>query len=422
MKSVDVFTPTQRPTVTYVERDDRLLEKKLRALLATPGQIISLSGPSKAGKTVLVERTVGEDDLVVITGAGLSSTAELWDRVLVWIDVPEVRTRGREVAISGGVEVEASGQIGVPFVAKGGAKVAFDGSRSRSIHDGEQRSREGMEQVIRELKGEYVVLVDDFHYVPREVQGALANEMKEAARRGLKMIVASVPHRVSDVVRANPDLKGRVASIDVPYWQRSDLTKIALQGFAELAMDVDSETIDFLATEAAGSPQLMQQLCLNACFAREIYDSAEPVLLAAFNAAERQRVCQQTVSHYDFRQEFAALQAGPKTRGTERKEFAFADGTSGDVYRCVLKAIAQDPPKLSFRYDDLLRRIERLCRGGVVPQGGNVQNACGHMARIAGTFSDQRLLDWDASNGVGVLDIPEPYFLFYLRWTQELQR
>jgi hypothetical protein len=73
-----------------------------------------------------------------------------------------------------------------------------------------------MEQVIRELKSEFVVLIDDFHYISRDTQAALANEMKEAARRGLKLIVAPVPHRASDVVRANADLKGRVASIDVP--------------------------------------------------------------------------------------------------------------------------------------------------------------------------------------------------------------
>ena len=37
---------------------------------------------------------------------------------------------------------------------------------------------------------------------------------------------------------------------------------------------------------------------------------------------------------------------------------AALDDSEGDVYRCVLKAVAADPPRLSLPYDELNRANE----------------------------------------------------------------
>jgi len=84
----DVFVPSSFPEHTYVARGDEDLEDKLRFALKTKGQIVSLSGPSKSGKTVLVEKVVGKDKLVPIVGAGIQKPDDVWTRVLDWIDVP----------------------------------------------------------------------------------------------------------------------------------------------------------------------------------------------------------------------------------------------------------------------------------------------------------------------------------------------
>ena len=43
----------------------------------------------------------------------------------------------------------------------------------------------------------------------------------------------------------------------------------------------------------------------------------------------------------------------------KRKVFSFVDGSKGDVYRCVLLAMKADPPRLSFPYDDMVKRSAR---------------------------------------------------------------
>src|SRR5262245_35438890 len=88
MRATDVFTPGAFPEHTYVERDDAHFERQLAEALATKGQLVSLAGPSKSGKTVLVEKVVGVDNLIAVSGASVPSADALWDRVLDWMGDP----------------------------------------------------------------------------------------------------------------------------------------------------------------------------------------------------------------------------------------------------------------------------------------------------------------------------------------------
>jgi hypothetical protein len=97
--ATDVFTPTEVPTVTYVYRQDKDLESQLKLAVKTPGLIVSLSGPSKSGKTVLMKRVIPSDDLITVSGASIKTPDQLWDRVLNWMDAPiETSTKSAATA------------------------------------------------------------------------------------------------------------------------------------------------------------------------------------------------------------------------------------------------------------------------------------------------------------------------------------
>jgi hypothetical protein len=76
-----------------------------------------------------------------------------------------------------------------------------------------------------------------------------------------------------------------------------------------------------------------------------------------------------------------------------------------------------DPSGLSFNYDQILRRTQQVCKGDS-PVGSAVSSSLGHMADIAKTVQPAQVLDWDEN----VLDIVEPYFIFYLRNSTQLAR
>jgi len=415
----DVFTPSSFPEHTYVARGDDDLEAKLRFALKTKGQIVSLSGPSKSGKTVLVEKVVGKELLVPVVGAGILHPDHVWTRVLDWMDAPAEVSSQKSWQLSTGASVgaKAGGNI---IVASGEASGDLQTRFTRREVGGARKARRGLEQVIDDLGGtEHVVLVDDFHYMPRDVQVEVAKQLKEAARRDVKVVTAAVPHRADDVVRANPELRGRVSVIDVGYWRPRDLVRIATSGFDALNVEIDTAAADRLAMQAAGSPQLMQALCLYACFVLGTIDRVSRRTHESLKPEDHVKVCRLTSTVTDFRSLVDALEAGPRARQGDRKTYRFVDGTHGDVYRAILKAIADDPLALSFDYEEVLRRVKAVC-DGESPAGSSVTGACAHMARLAEEqIPSTRVLTWDEQSQV--LEIPDPYLSFYLRWSDRLR-
>jgi len=421
LKALDVFVPGAYPQHTYVERT-QALEGTLRNALDTPGQVVSLSGPSKSGKTVLVERVVGRDLLIPISGASIRQPGEVWQHVLDWMDIPSTTSGTRSIGTTISAEVSGKAGLGIPLLAKGEAGVSGSGAIAGQTTTGVVRERRGLPQVVKEIGGsDFVILLDDFHYMQRSVQTEVAKTLKEAVRLGVKIVTAAVTHRGDDVVRANPELRGRVRSIDLGYWNEQELEQIARVGFAALNAEVDSRAVQKFTEESAGSPQLMQLLCLQYCFVLQIRAKSEGAISQGtrVEGSTLKTILEQTSASTDFRSLVDILDNGPRTRGTERKTYKFHDGTEGDVYRAVLQALAADPPRLSFPYEELLRRTAAVCTSES-PVGSSVTGTCLHMTKLAlEKFPEERAVDWDEQKQV--FDIPDPYLLFYLRWSGRLQ-
>ncbi len=414
-----VFTPADVPTVTYVYRGgDDALEGRLGLALRTKGMIASLSGPSKTGKTVLVKRTIDPADLITISGASVKSAVDLWSRVLDWMEAPSEVATTKSLAIGGEVAGKVQGGLHVPFFAKGGAEVSGKGTASHTDQTTEKRQVGGIAQVIREIAGSpFTLFLDDFHYIPREVQVDVARQMKEAAEAGVKICTASVPHRSDDVVRGNPELRGRVQAIDFEYWSEDEIKQIAQFGFAALNFSVARDVVDRLAREAFGSPQLMQTMCLHACFSLDIAETLRSPATVEVTDDRLSAVLRQTSSTTDFSSLVDALHSGPKQRGQDRRQFTFTDGSGGDVYRSVLLALTLDPPNLSFRYDELMNRVRDVCAFDS-PVGSSVSEALGQMDKLGNLVQPQsKVIEWSED----VLDIADPYFLFYLRCSERLR-
>src|SRR5215208_3035887 len=114
--ATDVFTPTGVPSVTYVYRQEHDLESQLRLAVKTPGLIVSLSGPSKSGKTVLINKVIPKEDLIPVSGASIRSPEMLWDRVLSWMDAPSETAMKSGLTTTGEVSGKAGGKAGIPLI------------------------------------------------------------------------------------------------------------------------------------------------------------------------------------------------------------------------------------------------------------------------------------------------------------------
>lgn len=420
MKITEIFTPSDYPIYTYVARDEDRIEERLREALDTPGEIVSISGPSKSGKTVLIEQVAGRDNLITVTGAGITDSNQIWERALDWMGTPAQTTTTGSITVTGTVGGTVKGKAGIPLIGSVGAEATLGGGAARANSTSQTMARSGIAQVIREIANSaYVLLIDDFHYMPATVQADVAKQIKEAARQGVKICTASVPHRSDDVVRSNPELRGRVRAVDTRPWNLTDLIKIGSLGFPAAGIDVPEPTIRKFAIEASSSPQLMQAICLQACFRIKLREVKAPVVKRDFSPDEVRQALEETSTRSDFATLVRSMHAGPRIRGTERKEFELSDHSRGDVYRALLLALKADPPTLSFPWNELSRRVQNTCRPDS-PQAASLATACVQISKMAkDMYPAQRVVDWDG-DPVNLLSVEDPYFLFYLRWSDKL--
>jgi hypothetical protein len=159
--------------------------------------------------------------------------------------------------------------------------------------------------------------------------------------------------------------------------------------------EIDSASRERLARECAGSEELLKAL---------LEQAGEGPL----TAADHVRVCKLVANACDFGALMDTLDARPEDRRTYR----FTDDTTGDVYRALLKAIAADPIALAFGYEDLVVRVKALCQRGQSPAESSLRVAIPHLALMA------PVLAWDETSEI--LDVRDPSFLFYLRWSDRL--
>jgi hypothetical protein len=295
--------------------------------------------------------------------------------------------------------------------------VTTQSSDTETKTTGATRGRQGLVQVQREIADStFCVLVDDFHYIRGDLQVDIGRQIKTASERGIRIIAASVPHRSDDVVRSNSELRGRTLNIDTEFWTDRELEDIARLGFKALNVHLQEPMIARLAQNACRSPQLMQRICLNVCNGLNVTRARDVTKYVADYEIDLPNILAITATSSDFKTLVETMHNGPKIRGQERNKFYFTDGSRGDVYRCILLAIKQDPPLMELPYSVLMDRIRSVCIGDV-PVGRSVTEACGQISSIA---SVDRTVEFDTDADVETFHVADPYWLFYLRCSNKL--
>jgi len=388
----------------------------MRDALETPNSPISLSGPSKTGKTALVRKIVGEDNLIHIFGSQIESPSDLWDIILAWMDTPTSIAESKGSSESLTPTANTNGKIGIPGVAELTIGGAISSSTAANINSTSTRNNKGLSAVSREIaNSEFVVFLDDFHYIPRDLQELVGQQIKTASESGIRFCVASVPHRSDDIVRSNHELRGRTINLDTKYWSEGDLYRIGQQGFEALNVDIDESVIKRFARESCTSPQIMQALCLQLCFDLDLRESKDERKNYKASDITIAHALERTSTRTDYSSLLKQMHAGPRTRGTERKEFEFTDKSRGDAYRACLLALMADPPAMEYNYADLLDRISTVCLSEK-PSGSSVTESLKQIAGFAELMHPkQKIVEWDADAASGTFAIIDPYFLFFLR-------
>lgn len=219
----EVFTPGGQPSVTYVSREHLGLEKKVRDALIRGYAINVVTGPTKSGKTVLCNHVLAQiGESVTVEGGQVSSEADFWEQIAYSLDLGAQRTRKESGAANDSTDFSVGGSV-LGFSANGKSTKGATRSTERVVTYNVNYQRAALDALSRESIS---LLVDDFHYIERDVQRSLIRSLKGAVFKGLSVILLAVPHRAFDPMTVEQEVEGRFKHIEIPLWEPDDLIQI----------------------------------------------------------------------------------------------------------------------------------------------------------------------------------------------------
>lgn len=415
-------------------RDNRHLENELTDYLDERGSILTVAGPTKTGKTVLVKRLT--EDPVWLEGGRIDSIETFWreigDALSIYTEVGTDQSSGESWTGEGGL----SG--GVPGLVQASAKGATSSSSASGLNVAVSRpvSRVATEAL---LNGRRALVVDDFHYINRQLQTEIIRALKPIVFEGAAVILLTTSHRVRDVVNAEREMGARSTTIEVTHWGDDDLINIAVEGFKILRVrDVGNRLARKLADASFGSPHLMQQFCRELCKAQDIrsrqsteLDLHPPLAWTTFFKDQTEQDASEWASK---------LLRGPEQRGQKRAIWRLKNGLVHDHYGLILEAIRSTGPKLNLTKDEVKTAIDDTVdgQGPAIDRTTRVLKQMSEIARkrvadaapteleleqmieIGHTETGQPVLEYVEDGAVPVLYIADPFFAFHLAYAWEV--
>ena len=335
------------------------------------------------GKTILCEKVIGFDRIVEISGADFKEDTDFW----------------KLISTKAGLSYE--GQFS-------SEKVIVDTQDRYAKQESYLLTKDKIIEFYQEEN--LVLVIDDFHYAPEKVRTLIAQQLKDAIRRGFKAVVVSLPHRADEAIRQNADLSGRLSLINMEPWEVEDLKEIAKVGFEKLHIKIADEVAEKIAVESLSSPQLMQYICLNICTILELSDADKDVVRPEI----LETAYHYTTANFEYGDVVAVMKKGPNTRGKDRNSFVASDGQRYDLYELLVKCIAENPPLMKLDFDTIKTRVYQLITDeGKKPTQQAIKESLGKLQELLNEREDIfKVMDWKE----GTLYLVDLLFLFYLRW------
>jgi hypothetical protein len=413
MKTNEVFVSGGLPSITYNPRKSLKLEDILIDSLETGHKLISVTGPTKCGKTVLCNKVIPLESCVYVEGGSINSEKDFWEFILmdlqVDLETSSTSTETRSNEKSG----EISGSIG-KFIATLGSKVSEKDSKTKVQSSTSTKITHLKTLAINTLlERNVVLLIDDFHYMEKVLQEGIIRSLKQPIFKGLHVVILAVPHRATDAIKAESEMTGRVTQISIPLWGIDELKEIATLGFDKLNVNCSPIIISQLATESYGSPHLMQEFCSRICKLNGIEESRSEV--QNITAPNYTTFFQGIIDSIASKIAFQKLAKGPKIKGQERVQHELLSGEKADIYKVTLMAIAETGPKIEISYDELRASVRKVLKTEP-PKRHQITRVLGEMHKIAKGMPSEPVLDWGHEDDP-TLYISDPFFAFYLKWS-----
>ena len=409
----EIFVPGGMPQYTYNPRKKLELENKLIKVEKGLCKLMVVTGLTKSGKTVMVNKLFPRHKTIWFDGGIFSNENDFWNYLLEQLkgftQVEEHKKKSTQKGIKGILE----GQIGIPFLVNATSKGEVSATAVKEKTTVGKRSMSDKTAVLANLREKKIpVIIDDFHYIPRDEQAKIVRAFKSLVFDGVPIIFIAIPHRRYDAIKVEREMAGRVENVNIPAWDIEELKNIAKTGFPFLNADVIDDIMLKMAEESFGSPHLMQEFCKQFCEKYGIIKrERKPRLIEELELDD----IFNRVAEDSGRQIYEKLKKGPRQR-TDRIQRKLKNGNNLDIYGVILTALSYLKPKVQTIDYETIRTAIREVLDEKMPQINEISRVLSEMSKISmNDESSTPVIDWDKEEKV--LHITDPFFAFFLKWS-----
>jgi hypothetical protein len=430
----EVFPTTGLPSYTYQKRVKQ--EQQVIQYRDHGTGLLSVFGPTKAGKSVLVKKLMDQGLYV----RGDVDTAEtLWSKAITELAAFTSRSVGTKESTT--VTLGVGSRLGSKEAALTGKADygAMMGSETGKSVDDDPF------QVIQNnlVKNKRSLIVDDFHFMPRTEQRKVMAALKGLIDGGGRAVVITATHRAHLVGSLVPNMSGRFKYVEVDRWSHEDLKRIARDGFAELNLTDPEDLADELATNSFGSPQLMQRLCQQLCIENGYERQQQATSTLKAPPGSWGEFYSRGLSRMDPEVRWLQkLKRGPQER-KPRLKYQTVDHGMLDGYELIRFALGRLLPEMDLSKEQIVGEVSSLVvQAPKMPRSSETAAKLRHLDLIArepldktpGTEEDYRrtlgeteddeldvdpVLEYEDAGPTSTLRIVDPLYAFALRWWRE---
>ena len=423
----EVFPTAGTPKYTYQSRLE--LEQKVDRYAKHGSGLLSVFGPTKAGKSVLVRRLM--PTALYVRGDVLTE-AELWNIASTRLGTYTGRSKGKKQSTSWILGITA--RISAGWVALTGRA---ETTAMTGFESGQSASDDTKTVVLAALaKAKQAIIIDDFHFMPRAEQKKVMAAVKGFIDDGHRAVIITAEHRAHQVGSLIGNMAGRITPAPVPSWETDDLEKIAVTGFKELKIADPTRLASILAENSFGSPQLMQRLCQALCRANDILETQTTRTTIQPPQPSWEAFYRDMLSRVDPEMRWVSkLTRGPLRHGTQRNTYPTTNYGLLDGYGLVVLAIAQLLPSMELKRAAIQDKVAELIAAPRSPRNTETASKLQYLSDLAGEPLDEApaiegdstgrdkdglesdpVLEYEESGATSVLRLVDPLFAFALKW------
>ncbi len=265
---------------TYIERKnvDEAFTKGLQK-----NKHIIVYGASKQGKTSLTNKHLKEADYIKVNCSPSASTLDIYNSIARQLDVEILESAEITTTIGGEAKVGLKAKVRIPFF--GGADAETEASvtkenetgKSYKIIDFNLALAQDLSELLRSIKFNKRIILENFHYLNEEVQKQLAIDLRIFEDYNILFIILGIWREKNRLAQFNGDLVDRLIEVPVEPWEKSDLKRIVIEGLPLLNVSLEN-VVDYIIDSCFDSVGVFQEICKESCYVARVNETQDILL------------------------------------------------------------------------------------------------------------------------------------------------